>query len=58
MAIRVKRLIVQASLLVMGLAGVAQAQTSSGGPQICPPFCDFLTPTFIDFIFPGLSTRC
>ena len=58
MTIKVKRLFVQALLLVLGLAGVAQAQTSGGGPQICPPFCDFLTPTFIDFVFPGLSTSC
>ena len=58
MTIRVKTLFVQAALLVLGLAGVAQAQTSGGGPQICPPFCNFLTPTFIDFVFPGLSTSC
>lgn len=58
MAMKVKRMVVQTALLVLGLAGMAQAQTSGGGPQICPPFCDFLTPTFIDFVFPGLSTSC
>ena len=46
-----------ASLLVMGLATTAQAQTTKGGPRICPPFDEFLSPTFLDFLYPGLSTR-
>ncbi len=47
-----------AGLILLGLAPAAQAQSSFGsGPQICPLFDDFLTPTFLDFIYPGLSTH-
>ena len=58
MTAKAKSLFIRASLLVMGLAGVAQAQTSSGDQTICPPFCNYLTPSMVDFVFPGLSTNC
>ena len=54
---RFRRWLILASLLVMGLATTAQAQSTKGGPRICPPFDQFLSPTFLDFLFPGLSTR-
>jgi hypothetical protein len=54
---KLRRLVIKASLLVMGLATVAHAQSSGGGLQVCPPFKQFLTPTFLDFLLPGFSTR-
>ena len=51
------RLFIRASLLVLGLATTGYAQSTKGGPRICPPFEQFLTPTFLDFPFPGISTR-
>jgi len=54
---KLRRLVIKVSLLVMGLAAVAHAQSSGGGLQVCPPFKQFLTPTFLDLLFPGISTR-
>jgi hypothetical protein len=51
-----KRLLIQTALVILGLAPLAFGQ-SGGGPKICPLFDDYLTPTFLDFIYPGISTH-
>ena len=52
-----KRLLIQISLVVLGLAPLAFGQGQGGGPKICPLFDNYLTPTFLDFIYPGISTH-
>lgn len=58
MLTRARKLMTLAALVVLGVAKFAEAGQFSPGPQICPFFGDFLTPTLFDVLFsPGGTFR-
>jgi hypothetical protein len=53
-----RRVVTLAALAVLGLTSWAQAQPGQPGPQICPFYADFLSPTLLDVLFsPGATFR-
>ena len=57
LARRFRRRIAMAALFLLSLAMPAQAGTLSPGPQICPFFGDFLTPTLVDVLLGPVTFR-
>lgn len=55
---RVRRMMTVATLVVLGVTEFARAGQFSPGPQICPFFGDYLTPSLFDVLFhPGGTFR-
>lgn len=55
---RARKLMTLTALAVLGLAEIARAGQFSPGPQFCPFFADFLTPSLFDVLFsPGGTFR-
>jgi hypothetical protein len=55
---RARKLMTVAALVVLGVTRFAEAGQFSPGPQFCPFFGDFLTPTLLDVLFhPGATFR-